>query len=99
MALERQESNSVDLPGPEELGPGQAVVLGGRLKTIRLPRGRQADKPRSGPCFFPTGFRIAVAWMRAKETLDSARVELVLRPQSLVTQPGNPDARACPTDA
>lgn len=91
MALERQESNSVDLPGPEELGLGQAAVVGGHLKTTRL--------PSNDPCFFPAGFRITVAWRRARKTLNSARVELVLCPQSLVTQPGNPDARACPTDA
>lgn len=39
-----------------------------------------------------------MAWKRARETLNSARVELVLGSQSLVTQPGNPNARACPGD-
>lgn len=57
MALERQESNSVDLPGPEELGRGQAVVVRGHLKTTRLLRGRQADRPCSGPCFFSSRVR------------------------------------------
>lgn len=62
--LERQESNSVELPGPEEPGTGKAVVVaiwkeaacqGGGSQTGRAAALEKVVLP------FPAGFRIAMA--------------------------------------